>query len=69
MTALLKILHNPDSEKTYHVWHFCKKCLKTFSHSQGTFDLIANNPSYVCCRDNLEDVSTKTNQVVIPIHS
>ena len=48
-------LKNPDENKIYHVWHFCKVCGQTWSHSQASFNSMKR---YKCCPDNLETVST-----------
>jgi len=49
-------LKNPDGRPIYGVWHFCKVCGRTYTHSQGCWESIKRSK---CCRDNLENVSTE----------
>ena len=49
-------LKNPDSQKMYNVWHFCKKCGTTYSHHQSSWDTLKSKK---CCKDFIEDISTK----------
>ena len=48
-------LKNPDENKIYHVWHFCKVCGQTWNHSQSSWNSLKR---YKCCNDNLESVAT-----------
>jgi hypothetical protein len=65
IVSSFKVLHRPDT--IYHVWHYCKCHGNVFSHSQATFEMLNTNPSYAKCRDNLKDVSSKKDTIVLEI--
>lgn len=31
-------VYNPDRQKIYHCWHYCKTCHEPFIHSQAQCD-------------------------------
>ncbi len=57
-------LENPDKQKVYHVWHYCRKCFKVYTHSQNDFNELKKRE---CCSDPayLVTISTKMNRVPI----
>ena len=55
---------NPDyPNPVYHVWHFCTECHKTWTHSQGSWDMLKLRE---CCRENLKSWSTDFYGVDLP---
>ena len=31
-------VENPDKRRIYHIWHYCRVCGKTWTHSQADWD-------------------------------
>ncbi len=58
------LVKNPDSNKIYHVWHYCD-CGQTFTHSQGSWESMKIHVR-VKHKDNwdwIHDVSTNIESV------
>lgn len=59
-------IKTPDVQQIYGVWHYCSVCGSAFTHSQGTFDKLAEQITRKTghvCRNHLIDVSTETLEI------
>jgi len=67
----MKRLINPDQNKIYHVWHYCVKCGKTWTHSQGDFDSLKKHECFLNLNVGetspfyFKTISTKIDVVII----
>ena len=60
------IVTNPDKQRIYHCWHYCKVCGKSFSHHQSSWDTeIKSHKHFQDNDDNLISVSNNIDGVTI----
>lgn len=59
-SKVIKTLKRPRNAESYSIWHYCKICGKTYTHSQSDFEEIKKSS---CCINNLEDIPIDKEEV------
>jgi len=54
----MKKIKNPDTNRIYHVWHYCKKCGKALMHSTAVL-----HEHVKLCKHSPQDLLTFSTQV------